>query len=575
VKHPATPRAVEQAAGRLLLLFILLGFTLSVKGAPIQFGIPTNFPDSIGAPSFDHALDDAKLAGMSLVQIRADWPRIQPNADTWNFAWLDALITKAQARDLAVVLVFGPAPRWTASYLKDPAPEEIERARPDITPYERYVTAVTKRYAGRVRYYQLWERPIVANLLATAAESRKLYRAAARAVHRVDPTLRVIAAEPGDVQLGWINDYLREANGLERPDILLLSAVTERSTPEALARRMEMLRERVLTEPAPVLWASVTAATEQEWCWSAMVTLLMQNVTTLLPQPTAAYRDICAQPALLGELQSLAMLQGQRYLGWQRVGTALIGAFGKDEPQYAVILPDEPPVAGAALRLVPSAAPVDGGIAVPAKSVEVSKLSGTTERIDVDEEMDYRLSSRPIIMTGVLLQPAAGPPPRKSTPITCGSVGIDPSGADRDAVRPLRDLPGGKYGQEKYQGKIEIIRTLRDKEPWIHLDVPDDFIFYNSERQAVEVTISVRGSREPEKAGFLLYYDAVGGMAYSNWQWIDVGPFNKYSYTFRLDNALFAGSEGYDLRLDMGGSEEDIRLVDVAVRKIAVETAEN
>jgi len=550
----------------LMLLLILLGFAISVKGAPIQFGIPIYSPDSKETSAFDHALDDAKLAGMSLVQIRADWARIQPDADTWNYAWLDALITKAQARGLAVVLVFGPAPRWTASYLQNPSPDEIERARPDIAPYERYVTAVTKRYAGRVRYYQLWERPVVASLLATAGDTRKLYRAAARAVHGVDPTLQVIASEPGDVQLGWINDYLRETSGLERPDILLLNAITERSTPDALARRLDMLRDRVLPAPAPVLWGSVSADTEQEWCWKAAASLLLQDVSTLLLQPTAAYRDIC-QPTFLGELQSLATLRGQNYLGWQRAESALIGAFGKDEPQYAIILPDESPVTGAALRLVPSATPVDGGIAVPAKSVEVRKLSGTTERIDIDEEVEYKLSSRPIILTGVLLGPTAGPPPRQSTPITSHAVCLDPGGDDRTAVRPLRDLPGGKYGQEKYQGKVEIIRTLRDKEPWIHLDVPDDFMFYNSERQAVEVTICVRGAKEPEKAGFLLYYDAIGGMVYSDWLWIDVGPFKKYTYTFRLDNALFAGSEGYDLRLDMGGSEEDIRLVDVTICK--------
>jgi hypothetical protein len=553
----------------LLLLLILLVFAFSVKGAPIQLGVPIFSPDLQGAPTFDHALDDARRAGMSVVQIRADWPRIQPDAKTWNFVWLDALVAKAQARGLTVVLVFGPAPSWAVSYLREPTPEELTRARPDVPAYERYVTEVAKRYAGRVRYYQLWERPVVTNLLATAADAHKLYRAAARAVHAVDPALLAVAAEPGDVQLGWIHAYLHGARGIERPDILLLSAATDRSSPEALARRLDMLRDRVLSEPAPILWASVTAATEQEWCWSAAASLLLQDVSTLLLQPTAAYRDICAKPTFLGELQSLATLRGLEYLGWQRVGPALAGVFGTDERQCAVILPDDFLTAGAALRLIACMEPVDDGIAVPSQRVEVRRLSGTAQHIDVDEEVEFTLSPRPVILNSVLLSPTAGTPPRRSSPMTCSDVSLDPTGADRAAIRPLRNLPGGQYGEEKYQGRVEILRTVRDEQPWIHLDVPDDFLFFNIERRPVEVTVCVRGVKVAEKTGFLLYYDAIGGMVNSAWQWIDVGPFKKLSYTFRLDDALFAGSEGYDLRLDMGGSEENIRLIDVTVRKPA------
>ncbi|MHB0938668.1 MAG: hypothetical protein ACYDCO_12085 [Armatimonadota bacterium] len=552
-----------------LFLIILLGFACSVKGAPIQLGVPIPIPDAAQAPAYNHSFDDAQRAGATVVQIRAEWPRIQPDANTWNFSTLDALVARATARKLEVVLVFGPAPCWTVTYLKNPSPQQLARARPDAAAYAKYVTAVTKRYANRVKYYQPWERPNGSTLLATAEDTWKLYRIAAKAVHAVNPALKVVAPEPGDVQLGWIYNYLRGCTGTERPDVLLLSAVSDRATPDALARRFQLLHSRVLPKPAPALWGSVIAATEQEWGWTAAASLLLQNVSTLIVQPAAVHRDICAKPAFLGELQSLASLTGQQYLGWQRVGSAMAGAFGSGKQQCAVILPDSTRDEDAALRFVASAKPVDSGIAVPAQCVTVRRLSGTTQQIDVKKEVCYPLSPRPVILSGVLLSPTAGAPPWDAAQMTCERVSLDLDGADPAAIRPLRNMPGGKYQQMAFDGKVEMLITVRETAPWIYLDVPDDYLFFNIDRQPVEVAVRVRGVQTAKKSGVSLYYDGIGGMANSRWQWVDVGPFAEYTYTFRLDNALFAGSEGYDLRLDMGGSTESIKLLGMTVRKLS------
>lgn len=552
----------------ILFLIILLGFACSVKGAPIQLGVPIPTPDASGTPVYNHSLDDAQRAGASLVQIRAEWPRIQPDAKTWNFSTLDALVAKAQARKLDVVLVFGPAPAWTVTYLKNPSAVQLARARPDAAAYEKYVTAVAKRYADRVRYYQAWERPTGATLLATAEDTWKLFRIAAKAVHKVNPALKVIAPEPADVQLGWIYNYLQSCNGAERPDILLLSAASDRATPEALARRFELLHRRVLPTPPPALWGSVTAATEQEWGWTAAASLLLQNVSTLIVHPAPAHRDLCAKPAFLAELQALASLTGLQYLGWQRVGPALAGAFSAGKGQCAVILPDRGLGDDAALSFVASPEPVDDGIAVPAQCVTVRRWSGDTQQIDVTRQACLPLSTRPVIVSGVLLVPTAGAPPCQRGKVTGKTVSLDRAGADPAAIRPLRNLPGGKYQQLVIRGEITALQTVRDTAPWIYLDVPDDFLFFNIDRRPVEVAVTVRGVKRAQRTGFSLYYDGLRGMVNSRWQWIDVGPFEQFTYTFRLDDALFAGSEGYDLRIDMGGSDEAVVLLDVTVRTL-------
>ena len=71
----------------------------------------------------------------------------------------------------------------------------------------------------------------------------------------------------------------------------------------------------------------------------------------------------------------------------------------------------------------------------------------------------------------------------------------------------------------------------------------------------------------PNKTGFNLYYDAVDGMSHSAWQWVDPGAEKIFTYTFRLNDALFSRRDGYDLRINMGVSRENLRVVGVTVKK--------
>lgn len=152
-------------------------------------------------------------------------------------------------------------------------------------------------------------------------------------------------------------------------------------------------------------------------------------------------------------------------------------------------------------------------------------------------------------------------------PVKTAAVALDASGRSALAIRPLPDLPGGHYTVECINGKT-VLETVMDSQPWIHFDVPDGFLFYNRECVPVEVTVRVRGAAYANKTGFNLYYDAIGGMNNTPWQWIAVGPEAEFTYTFRLKDALFANREGYDFRVCMGGSVEPVRVVGVTIKKV-------
>ncbi len=165
------------------------------------------------------------------------------------------------------------------------------------------------------------------------------------------------------------------------------------------------------------------------------------------------------------------------------------------------------------------------------------------------------------------LRQAGHAPASLPAPVKTPAVSLDPGGRNALAIRPLPELPGGRYAVLA-DGERTVLSTVRDTAPWIHFDVPDGFLFYNRERVPVEVTVRVRGASVANKTGFNLYYDAVGGMNNTPWQWIAAGPDAEFSYTVRLADALFANREGYDFRLCMGGSVDDVRVVGVTVRKV-------
>jgi hypothetical protein len=489
---------------RIAVLSVVFAAALAFAATPVRLGLTLSAMP--GSTALTEQLDCAQRARARFVMLRAHWPQLQPSASTWNFAPLDAAVEAAQARGLAVVLTLGPSPRWAVRYLTNPGADEAARAHPDLPAMRAYAGALAKHFGDRVYAYELWSPPTGATLLAVPRDVYAMYRTAAAAIHAADSNARVIAPEPGDVNLGWIAAYLASARGSETPDILAVVPRRLATAPDAFWWRLRTLRARVLpADGAPLLWAELPEADASARMAAAA---LLQDIPGVALSCEAA-----------DALPALAAVQGGDYQGWKQVRPGVFGGlFQRDGKALLLSLP-----------LASSAAP------------------GITPVSDH------------LVSTGV---PFIAP-----VHIGACAVSLDPSGCEPDAIHPLPNLPGGAYQMEQVNGRT-VLSTVMDRAPWIHLDVPDGFIFYNTARTPVEVTVRVYGACVPNKTGFNLYYDAVGGMNNSPWQWIDVGPSRIYSYTVRLNDAIFADREGYDLRICMGGSTENLRVVDVTVKKV-------
>ena len=543
-----------------LIYFFL--FYLSAVASTVNFMVVE--PPIIQPTTTKQIVSQAQLMGISTVRIRADWARIQPKVGQWDFAWLDSIVDEYSKAGIKIVLSFGSPPAWAISYLDDPTPEEIARAHPELLPFQSYVTAVTKRYCNRVQTYQVWERPSIIQLLARQEVVFALFRCATKAVHTVDAKLRVIVPEPGDVDICWITNYLKTSQGISMPDILQLSPVKFTVRPEVLWWRVPALRSQITKQyPNLSLWAEVPLLKDNPESTLKLATACLLDDISMISFIPAIFSDMQEQRIIIG-IKTLSSLQQFAYAGWALIGEDTpVGIFQRQQSNLILALP----LFECRIEFSPSNLPLLTGIAVPDKQVMYTMLGEEQQQLPVNVKQELNVKSRPFLMTGALLKPITGTPDVKLPVENSKEVKLDISGENSAGIHLIPDLPGGRFELITIDEK-QVIQTVRGKAPWIHVDIPDGFIFFNQKNIPVEVTIYVMGSSEAETNGFNLYYDAQTEMQYSKWQWIDVGPGKVFSYTFLLKDALFANRDGYDFFINMGGSRDALRVVGIAVTKV-------
>jgi hypothetical protein len=143
--------------------------------------------------------DEIQGFGVHWVRIVLYWRSVAPGADSATapafddtdpnaypgFGRYDRAISEARARGLQVLLtVSGPVPKWATRDHTD----NVTRPSPDR--FERFMTAVGKRYRDQISYWAIWNEPNHPDFLKPQYDSHKhplspaIYRQLVQAGHR-------------------------------------------------------------------------------------------------------------------------------------------------------------------------------------------------------------------------------------------------------------------------------------------------------------------------------------------------------------------------------------------------------
>jgi hypothetical protein len=194
------------AALALLLAVLLLPASASARESQVTlFEAPRELL-SDDAELRTRTLDEIQRFGVGWLRVIVYWQDAAPSPDARQvpdfderdpaqypgFGRYDRLLAEAQARGMRVlVTISGPVPVWATRHLTD------HTTRPSPARFERFVTAVGRRYGGYVDHWAVWNEPNQPQFLlpqylgqgsrrqpASPRLYRQLFRAADRGLDR-------------------------------------------------------------------------------------------------------------------------------------------------------------------------------------------------------------------------------------------------------------------------------------------------------------------------------------------------------------------------------------------------------
>jgi hypothetical protein len=572
--------------GPLARLCLLAGLLASnaLLGAPASAGAAP--PPVVGAvidflalsPPLEAQNSEFALlaqSGATTVRLTLDWNRVEP--EPGRFAWqtYDNIVDAARSHGLEVVLVLGPCAEWAVNPAWQVPPDQRRNSLPrSLDLWQRYVSQSVTHFRGRVRAWQVREQPNSRNFRGARSEYLRLLSAAASAARAADPDCAIILPQSGSLDPAaagrlaqsptWddfdiLGLYLAPTDDLSHP-ALAWAALTQEVLPNAATARR------------PPVWVlgGGPGMSPDPWIQSYLLAW-------------AFGADRCYLPPGVIRADWTAPLSQLRYLGFLRLGpSAWALAFqAPDGPVVVAWSSQETELAASDLapildpEVVRQAAPLGGppGAAVLAQG----------------DTILLRLGPRPALIRGLDAQTGAhlGAPTRAD--VLAARPGPDlsrPPMVYADYAMPerpefglyhrrLRDLPGGRSGEETRTGRPCIRTRMRPTrrpeeldDPWLYFDVDDRWLYLARGETPIAITVECEGSfLGKEKLGFNIMYDSTTGYRFTPWQWVDPG-YQWYTYRFEIRDASFANRSGWDFRINAKGSKQDLWIAAVTVEKL-------
>ena len=538
--------------------------------------------DLAGMPARAQADELARLvdSGVTTLRMPLDWNRVEPKPTRFTWKADDTAVNAARARKLDIVLVLGPNAVWAVDPAwQVPAKERRYSLPKNIKVWERYVRQAAMHFKGRVRSWQVREQPNARNFRGARSEYLRVVASAARALRAVDPSANIIVPEAGALDIAEMDRicssdykascyilgaYLPSANGPSET-ALAWAVVSSKTCSVATAHK-----------PVWVLGADSAISADS---WMEQYLLASAYGSPRFYMPAAAVDKSWA-----------SVLSQLRYSGHLRLGPdvwalvyedasgPVVAAWSDGDGGTMVPAGDLAPIADAdAVRQ----AATPGG--EPGSAVAMD--GGTTK---------LRLNHRPTLIRGLNTAAVAHSGAPRPEDVLAGRPAMAPDPAAPVSVdygrsdsperglynRSLRNRVGGHVAEEMHNGRM----CLRTKiysgpgeaeldNPWIYFDVDDRWLYFAQGKTPVAITIECEGSSAgEEKLGFNIWYDSTTGYRFSPWQWVAAGSDWK-RYRVELPDISFADRYGYDFRINIKGSTQDVWISSVTVEKLPAQTS--
>lgn len=505
-----------------------------------------------------------KSAGASAVKLVADWSELEPQRG--KFAWgnLDQAVTAARRAGLRVVLVLSYTPKWasiaTGVELNDPA---IYSRQPPkrLADWDAFVTAAVARYRSQVKDWQVWTALSLPIFRGTARDYIDLLKVARAKTKAGDPSSRIVMATSLGIDLVSIRRAFLEA----RSAFDAVSLAPRGLAPEALLRPLGALRDRLFALTPKKVWLEWDPRSVGERpSWPSQALKVMAIAKAFGVEQVFWVMD--GPAGIAPALQAADQIGGRPFAGYLTAERALAFVFAD----------------GTSAAAVAWSTSGEASFKVDGDSVKVVALSGDARSISAESgKASVAVGAEPVVVIGLgaasvadargVLQSRGLPVPPSAqdfSQATEVSARLGRTNAEHGLYNmPYRSRRNGAVEPVEVGGS-ESVRTNASKEiVFIYFDVDDSFLYYVDGRAAVEISVEVHGASAPQQLGFNIFYDSMTGYRFTSWQVVEAKD-GWVTYTFRLNDAGFSNTWGWDFAINaVGNRKEDLTVRSVTVRK--------
>ncbi len=170
------------------------------------------------------------------------WSNLNPSQGTYTWANLDALVNNSLSHNVELVYTFGYVPAWASTNPTGSCDGNTAGScyPPNLQAWKDFVTQITTRYQGKIKYWELWNEPNATNfwkgtnthLVAMAREAYTIIKNSGGIV--------LTPAPQGTSSPAWMDAYLG-AGGQWYADIITFHSYLY-DAPEALIPLVDSMR---------------------------------------------------------------------------------------------------------------------------------------------------------------------------------------------------------------------------------------------------------------------------------------------------------------------------------------------
>lgn len=165
-------------------------------------GVNTFLEQDVTLEARRRSIEMLREAGFGWIRQQFPWSSIEPvskgqfvdrviGVDTWQV--YDSIVDLAQANDIQVIARLDTSPPWAR-----PGNDWMFTPPDNLDDYGDFVELVARRYAGRIRYYQIWNEPNLSiewgKRPVDPAAYARLLKVGYERIKRVDPDAVVLSA---------------------------------------------------------------------------------------------------------------------------------------------------------------------------------------------------------------------------------------------------------------------------------------------------------------------------------------------------------------------------------------------